>query len=329
MKAAMGDLPSAAPMHAIADGYRAFERGDVDGGLAAITAGTRRAADRVRLRSRWAARSPPRTCSTSARCARSTAAARTRRCRRSGGWMRCRPSRSATSPPTRPTCWPGPARRRGDREAQRQARRRIADLARVASGPGRDRHGRGRTRVHAARRGEPPPAGRRGAVRARAAARARRRAVVRGGAGRGPGAGAGAALCDEHGLRRIGARVAAIRERRARRRVLAQLTTARARGRGARRRRASRTARSASASTSQKARCATTCRRRSPSSACRAGPSSAGSCPAEQARRRSLPAGRARHAFDHDDLARLLPRREPVRQPGVQFGRLAGCRSAT
>ena len=34
MKATMGDLPSAAPMHAVVDGYRAFEAGDVDGGLA-------------------------------------------------------------------------------------------------------------------------------------------------------------------------------------------------------------------------------------------------------------------------------------------------------
>ncbi|HEX6024438.1 MAG TPA: LuxR C-terminal-related transcriptional regulator, partial [Solirubrobacter sp.] len=40
MKAAAGDLPSAAPMHAIADGYGAFESGDVDSGLALLSAGT-------------------------------------------------------------------------------------------------------------------------------------------------------------------------------------------------------------------------------------------------------------------------------------------------
>ena len=40
MKAAAGDLPSAAPMHAIADGYAAFEGGDIDGGLALLTTGS-------------------------------------------------------------------------------------------------------------------------------------------------------------------------------------------------------------------------------------------------------------------------------------------------
>ena len=190
----------------------------------------------------------------------------------------CRPSRSATSPPTRPTCWPGPGRRRAT--ARRNGRR--ADGSRTSRGspPGpavmatvEAVHG-----VHAARRGEPSPAGRGRAVRARAALRAGRRAVVRRRASR------------PRALERARSAVRRARAapgRRPRRRDLRaaaraecshQLTLARARGGGARRRRASRTARSASASTSRKAPSGTTCRRRSPSSASRAGPSSAGSC---------------------------------------------------
>ena len=57
-------------------------------GLAALAAGTRRAARPSSTSIHWGARSPPRTCSTSARCARSTAGARTRRCRRSRGSTR-------------------------------------------------------------------------------------------------------------------------------------------------------------------------------------------------------------------------------------------------
>ena len=56
MKATMGDLPSAAPMHAIIDGYRAFEAGDVDGGLALLTRRHRRAAGRSSTSIRSAAR---------------------------------------------------------------------------------------------------------------------------------------------------------------------------------------------------------------------------------------------------------------------------------
>jgi DNA-binding NarL/FixJ family response regulator len=39
LKAAVGDVPTAEPLHTIADGYRDFEAGDVDGGLAAIARG--------------------------------------------------------------------------------------------------------------------------------------------------------------------------------------------------------------------------------------------------------------------------------------------------
>ena len=112
----------------------------------------------------------------------------------------------------------------GDREAQRQARRRIADLARVASGPGvmaavEAVHGftgtraravtcRPRRRCSSARRATcwPPSCG------------ATRRPARRwSGAGR---------LCAEHGLRRIAARAAAIRALPAPPpRVLDQLTT--------------------------------------------------------------------------------------------------------
>ena len=175
MKAAVGDLPSAASVHAIADGYRAFEHGDVDGGLADVDARHRRAAHRVRLRparARGHRRARPhRRALAELHGGRPEAALRTVR------------RLDALSPEpfsdvaadTRVRARPRGRRRR--REA-RGARRRIADLARVASGPGVMAVVEA---VHAftGRRDEPPPAGGGDAVRARAAARAGRRAVVR------------------------------------------------------------------------------------------------------------------------------------------------------
>ena len=144
----MGDLPSAAPMHAIADGYRAFEVGDVDDGLAALTAGTDAlltAFDFDPAGPRGDRRARPQR--PRAR-ARSTADARRRRCgpmRRLDALspepfsdvaarlgLRARPGRRGDGRPRGATA--GAATDRGPRAGRVR--------------PGRDRHGRGRPRVH-------------------------------------------------------------------------------------------------------------------------------------------------------------------------------------
>ena len=135
MKATMGDLPSSAPMHAVVDGYRAFEAGDLDGGLALLTTGT----DALLVEFDF----DP--------LGRSTAAAHVLNaralCEVHGG----RPEAALRTIRRLDSLSPEPfsdvatdsayvlaraGAMTGDREAQLEARQRIAEIARVASGPG-------------------------------------------------------------------------------------------------------------------------------------------------------------------------------------------------
>ena len=171
MKAAMGDLPSAAPMHAIADGYRRV-RGRRRRGRArrrSPAAPTRcwsafdfdplgRAVDR-RARPHTSARScevhggrPEAALQTIRAARRAVARAVQRRRRRLG--VRARPRRARR---------PATAKRNGRHGAGSPTSRGSRP------GPAVMASGRGRPRVHR-HRDEPSPPGRGGAVRARAAA---------------------------------------------------------------------------------------------------------------------------------------------------------------
>jgi DNA-binding CsgD family transcriptional regulator len=218
MKATMGDLPSAAPMHAIADGYRAFERGDVDGGLALLTAGSDELLVAFDFDPLGRAVAAAHVLSARALCelhgGRPEAALQT--IRRLDA-LSPEPFSDVAADSAYVLARAGAAT--GDPGAQQLARRRIADLARVASGPAV------LATVEAVN-------GFTGADRSRhlqaAAAlfeRAPRYILAAESwceTGTGPALERARALCEAHGLRRVAARIA---ERRPQPVVLDQLTT--------------------------------------------------------------------------------------------------------
>ena len=320
MKETMGDLPSAAPMHAIIDGYRAFELGDVDGGLALLTSGSDAMLTEFDFDPLGRAVTGAHVLDVRAMCevhgGRPDAALQT--IRRLDA-LSPEPFSDVAADSAYVLARAGAAT--GDREAQRQARRRIADLARVASGPAviaTVEAVHGFTGTEASRH-----------LQAAAALFERAPRYVLAAelwcdAGTGPALERARSLCEVHGLRRLGARVAALRPLPA---VLDQLTTR------------EREVVALAADGAHEPRDRRTplplgghrpelpvdglrqARRVAP---VRARPARARLKGAAQ----ELAGGVARHAFDHDDLTRPLPRREPIRQPGLQFSRLRGVREA-
>jgi DNA-binding NarL/FixJ family response regulator len=218
MKAAMGDLPSAAPMHAITDGYRAFESGDVEGGLSALTAGTDGLLVAFDFDPLGRAVAAAHVLSARALCevhgGRPEAALQT--IRRLDA-LSPEPFSDVAADSAYVLARAGAAT--GDRDAQQQARRRIADLARVASGPGvigAVEAVHGFTGSDASRHLQAA------AVLFERAPRYVLAAEMWSEAGTGPALERARRLCEAHGLHRIGARVAALRPAPV---VLDQLTT--------------------------------------------------------------------------------------------------------
>ncbi len=207
IKAAMGDLPSAAPIHAIADGYRAFESGDVDGGLAPLTAGTDELLVAFDFDPLGRAVTAAHVLSARALCevhgGRPDAALQT--IRRLDA-LSPEPFSDSAADSAYVLARAGAAV--GDREAQQQARRRIAELARVASGPGvigAVEAVHGFTGSDATRHLQAA------AVLFERAPRYVLAAEMWCEAGTGPALERARRLSEAHGLRRIGARVAALR----------------------------------------------------------------------------------------------------------------------
>ena len=218
MKETMGDLPSAAPMHAIIDGYRAFELGDVDGGLALLTSGSDAMLTEFDFDPLGRAVTGAHVLDVRAMCevhgGRPDAALET--IRRLDA-LSPEPFSDVAADSAYVLARAGAAT--GDREAQRQARRRIADLARVASGPAVI------ATVEAVHGFTGTEASRHLQAAAALFERAPRYALAAElwcDAGTGPALERARSLCEVHGLRRLGARVAALRPLPA---VLDQLTT--------------------------------------------------------------------------------------------------------
>ena len=134
VKAAAGNLPSAAPMHAFVDGYRAFEDGDVEGGLAAMASGTDALLTEFDFdplgRAVTAAHVLYIRALSEAHGGRPEAALQTVR---RLDVLSPEPFSDVAVDAAYVLARAGAAA--GDREAQLEARRRVADLARVASGP--------------------------------------------------------------------------------------------------------------------------------------------------------------------------------------------------